>query len=107
MAMIFCYECGKKYSEAAKQCPACGAPNKKTALESTEKKAWVALLLAWFLGVIGAHRFYVGKTGSAVAMLILTMTLVGIIVSLIWSLVDMIVIVCGSFTDKDGNVLKF
>ena len=57
----------------------------------------VALLLAWFLGVFGAHRFYVGKIGTAVAM-IFTFGGLGI-----WALVDIIMIAAGSFTDIDGR----
>ena len=64
-------------------------------------KDWLAtFLLCWFLGVVGIHRFYVGKTGSAIAMIL---TLGG---SGIWDLVDWIIILCGDFKDKDGKVIK-
>jgi TM2 domain-containing membrane protein YozV len=105
MAMIYCYECGKKISENAKTCPYCGAPNKK--FISTKKKIWVALLLAWFLGIFGAHRFYVGKTGSAIVMLILTCTVFGIAITAIWAFVDLIIIACEGFADKTGTKLKY
>ena len=104
--MIYCYECGKKFSDSASACPHCGATN-KLCKNNEDKKAWAALILAWFLGIFGAHRFYVGKTGSAVAMLILSLTIVGLIVTGIWALVDMINIVCGNFTDAKGKKLKF
>jgi len=64
-----------------------------------EKSKMTALLLCFFLGEFGAHRFYVGKTGSAVAML-LTCGGFGI-----WALVDFITICMGNFTDVDGNKL--
>ncbi len=69
----------------------------------SEKKRLLAFLLAFFLGVSGAHRFYVGKTGSAIPLLIIDLTLVGFAVTGIWSLVDWIIILCGEFTDKHGN----
>ena len=41
------------------------------AYDAQKKSVLVAYLLWWFLGSFGAHRFYLGKTGSAVAMLII------------------------------------
>ena len=61
-------------------------------------KNWLAtLLLCLFLGGIGVHRFYVGKVGTGSLQLI---TLGG---CGIWTLIDLIMIITGSFTDKDGN----
>jgi len=42
----------------------------------------------WFLGVFGAHRFYTGKKGSAIAMLIISLTFFGLAVTAIWWIVD-------------------
>ncbi|WP_409022641.1 NINE protein [Dellaglioa sp. P0083] len=58
---------------------------------STNKKNVVlAWLLWWFLGCVGGHRYYFGRTGSAIAMtLIVVLTFgIGIIVTGIWMLVD-------------------
>jgi TM2 domain-containing membrane protein YozV len=38
---------------------------------SMRKETGVAYLLWFFLGEFGAHRFYLGKTGSAIAMLLI------------------------------------
>ena len=59
-------------------------------------KNWLATLCL-FLGGIGVHRFYVGKVGTGILQLI---TLGG---CGIWTLIDLIMIITGSFTDKDGN----
>lgn len=64
-----------------------------------------AFLLAFFVGVFGVHRFYVGKTGSGVAMLVLTITVIGSVVTVIWATVDWILIVCGAFRDAEGRRL--
>lgn len=52
------------------------------------KNMVVAYILWYFLGVFGAHRFYMGKTGSAIAMLVLTITVIGMIATGIWWVVD-------------------
>ncbi|MBR0534256.1 MAG: TM2 domain-containing protein [Bacteroidales bacterium] len=65
------------------------------------ERSWVAaLLLCIFFGVFGAHRFYVGKIGTAILMLV---TLGGLG---IWTLVDLIIIICQDFKDNEGKVLK-
>ena len=40
--------------------------------DANKKSALVAYLLLWLLGWLGIHRFYLGRTGSAVGMLCLT-----------------------------------
>lgn len=62
----------------------------------SSKSRLVALLLCFFFGVLGVHRFYVGKVGTGILQLV---TLGGIG---IWALIDFILIAVGSFTDKDG-----
>jgi hypothetical protein len=59
-----------------------------------------AAILAWFLGIFGIHRFYVGKVGTGILM-ILTLGGLGI-----WVIIDFIVILVGSFKDKEGRVLS-
>ena len=64
------------------------------------QKDWLtALLLCIFLGGFGAHRFYVGKTGSAVAQLL---TLGGCAV---WAIIDLVNIITDKFTDVNGRPL--
>ncbi len=57
----------------------------------------VALLLVLLLPFLGAHRFYAGKIGTAI-LFIVTLGGLGL-----WYLIDLFMIIVGSFTDKDGR----
>lgn len=63
----------------------------------SDKSRLVTLILAWFLGIFGVHRFYVGKVGTGILMLI-TIGGFGI-----WWLVDIIFVLIGSFKDSKGQ----
>jgi TM2 domain-containing membrane protein YozV len=68
---------------------------------TSDKSNTVALLLCFFIGFLGVHRFYVGKVGTGVLML-LTLGGLGI-----WNLIDFVIIVLQKFEDADGNTLRF
>lgn len=120
---MYCYKCGKVIPDDALLCPYCGADIKapatapthvsastasaaqaKAAQESltpiSPKSRLLTTLLCYFFGIIGVHRFYLGKVGSGIAM-IFTIGGLGI-----WALIDLIMIVCGEFKDKDGLPIK-
>jgi len=71
-----------------------------TQTAGTGTKSWiVALLLCFFVGVLGVHRFYVGKIGTGILMLI-TFGGFGL-----WTLIDLIMIAVGKFSDKQNLAL--
>jgi TM2 domain-containing membrane protein YozV len=125
---MYCRNCGNEVSEKAVMCVACGTPPKSgdkfchnCKAESThnaticmkcgvsltgnnpvtgEGKDWLTtLLLCFFLGFLGVHRFYTGHTGIGVVQL-LTLGGCGI-----WVLIDFIIIIVGNFKDAKGNLL--
>ena len=55
-----------------------------------DRNKLVAALLAFFIGPIGVHRFYLGRIGSGIAMLVLSCTVIGLIVTVPWAIIDMI-----------------
>jgi hypothetical protein len=66
----------------------------------SEKSRGVTLALTALLGPFGAHRFYVGKTGTGLLMLC---TLGG---AGLWYLYDLIVVAGGSFRDAEGRLVS-
>ena len=108
----FCEHCGSVIAKDAVICPACGCqvaafqqaqPMQQPVIinnnnvnnigyvtHGNAKDKWVAFFLCLFLGYLGAHRFYEGKTGTGV-LYIFTGGLFGIG----W-LVDLIRIACSS-----------
>ena len=93
----YCRSCGQIISSLAPNCPQCGAPTGSRPPDASPQSRLAALLLCWFLGIFGAHRFYVGKIGTGVLMIF---TLGGLWV---WWFVDLIMIIVGSFRDKEGR----
>jgi TM2 domain-containing membrane protein YozV len=67
---------------------------------ASPKSRLAAALLAFFLGALGIHRFYVGKIGTGILMIV---TLGGLG---LWALIDFIVILVGAFRDKEERVLS-
>ena len=66
--------------------------------DAAKKSALIAYLLWFFLGGVGVHRFYLGRTGSGIAMAIISMLswitvyigigFIGLAVIGLWWLVD-------------------
>jgi TM2 domain-containing membrane protein YozV len=69
------------------------------------KSKATAAVLAFFFGTLGVHRFYLGRAGSGAAMLILSLTLFGLVITLVWELVDFILILTGNLRGPDGRPL--
>jgi TM2 domain-containing membrane protein YozV len=75
-----------------------GSARQQMLYDANRKSVGVAYLLWLFLGTLGAHRFYLGQTGTAIVQLVLTVIgwitiLVGVGVLLlaivgVWVLVD-------------------
>lgn len=105
-----CSTCGREIAETAVMCPHCGAPNGERAVHymhsysyagpDISPKNWLAtLLLCFFLGGLGVHSFYAGKTLIGIIQL-LTLGGCGI-----WTLIDFIMILCGSYKDAEGRLI--
>lgn len=99
----FCHNCGQATQPGASICTSCGFA--LNTFNGEQKSKLVACLLAFFIGSLGIHDFYLGYTKYGIIKIILTCcTGVG---GSIWALIDLIRLLTGSLhTDANGNELK-
>lgn len=95
--MVFCRACGRQIHVSATSCPGCGA--RQVAAGESPRLLLPAFLLCLFFGYLGGHRYYAGKIGTGILML-LTAGGLGI-----WVLVDLILLLSGTFKDIEGRRL--
>jgi len=105
------YAAGQQaYGQPAYGQPAYGQPAYGQPFAAGAPKQWiVAVLLAFFLGTLGIHNFYLGYTTKGIIQLVLTITVIGIFVSGPWALIDFIMLIMrsGSYaTDAQGQPLQ-
>ncbi len=99
---MFCKNCGKELSNNAQICPLCGEPTivKPNIPSNASDREWLpTLLLCFFIGGLGVHSFYVGKTWIGVIQL-LTLGCCGI-----WTLIDFILILTKNYKDSEGLLI--
>ncbi|OYU76843.1 MAG: hypothetical protein CFE32_08465 [Alphaproteobacteria bacterium PA3] len=68
------------------------------------KAPFQAYILWFFLGWLGAHRFYVGRGKSGLAMLLLTLSMVGFPISFFWWLADSVRL--GGLLQEDRDLVR-
>ena len=72
--------------------PGTAPPQSVTATESvqSDRNKYVAAAIAFLLGPLGIHRFYLGRVGTGILMLVLSCTVFGLLVSVPWAFIDMV-----------------
>jgi hypothetical protein len=96
---MFCSRCGKELTGSPAFCVSCGTRLVENG-NISPKSRLATSLLAWYLGWLGIHRFYLGKIGTGILML-LTFGGLGI-----WTIIDFIIAVTGNMKDKEGKLIK-
>ncbi|NCG43191.1 MAG: NINE protein [Euryarchaeota archaeon] len=69
----------------------------------------VTFLLAFFLGYLGVHNFYLGKTGLGITQLLITVLTFGIgaLITVPWAFIEgILALVSSNFRDGDGLPLS-
>ena len=98
------------YGQPAYGQPGYGQPAYGQPVVGTAPKQWlVAALLAFFLGALGIHNFYLGYTAKGIIQLVLTITVIGAFISVIWAFIEFIMIIArsGSYAyDAQGQPLQ-
>jgi hypothetical protein len=90
MSLQQCRECGMQVSTEAQACPHCGAPvryslnssSSEPVLIKSKKSRGIAVLLAFLLGGLGIHKFYLDKPGIGVLYLLFCWTWIPAIISI-------------------------
>ncbi len=105
----YCRNCGKEISAIDAACLHCGYQNKDQRQRYTVKSRIVAGMLGIFAGGLGIHNFYLGYSSKGFIQLMLSILgifTLGItsIISLIWGLIEGVMILMG-YVKKDGNDL--
>lgn len=115
-----CHHCGQPFAPSYAQPPQSHYPQANPnwqgyGPQADSNRLLVTLLLWFFVGHFGAHRFYLGHTNTAVVML--TLEIVGIITACllvgwfliaavaIWWIIDLIQILTGNLRPIDGSRL--
>ncbi len=117
---MYCNRCGTAMEDEANICRDCGEPVDRRGRPAaagypqaaqasyaaamhdpsvSSRSRLAMLLLCFFLGTFGAHRFFAGRIVTGI-LWFCTIGLLG----LGW-LYDMILILCGAFRDGDGRVI--
>ncbi len=87
VGMVFCRGCGKEIHVKAPACPHCGfVQGPEGASTKGTKNRGVAALLAFLLGGLGVHRFYLGQWWG-IFYLLLVWTLLPCVVAVIEAIV--------------------
>ena len=88
--MPFCGNCGAEINEKQTVCLKCGCAiprqgngNVFDDLTNGTRNKWVAIILAFFFGGLGAHKFYLGKIGQGILYLLFCWTFIPALVSLV------------------------
>tara|TARA_R110000868_G_scaffold48678_2_gene157626 strand:+ start:1018 stop:1341 length:324 start_codon:yes stop_codon:yes gene_type:complete len=76
----FCFACGTSVDPRAEICPKCGV--RQTA-PIAQKSRITTALLAFFLGGLGVHRFYLGNIGLGFLYLIFCWTFIPAVVAFV------------------------
>lgn len=102
-----CPFCGEQIMETAKKCKHCGeflnpensASVKEPVLqgknplndqsELSEKSRIIYIILDAHFGILGLHNMYAGLIARGILQLLLTCTIVGLIITIPWSLLEL------------------
>lgn len=87
MSNIYCRACGSPVHESATDCPSCGAKQ-----QVYTKSKVTAVLLCFFFGFMGIHRFYLGRPFSGVMYILFCWTGINFFVAFI----EFIILMCTS-----------
>lgn len=85
------------YAQPAFGQPAFGQPAFAQGVYANPPKQWIiALLLAFFVGPLGIHNFYLGYNSRGLIQLLLSVIVIGLPITAIWAFIEFIMIIMRS-----------
>lgn len=107
---MFCQNCGKQIDDKAVICVHCGCETVLATNNNSNQNSMLCALLLWFFfGSFGAHRFYLGHTASGVIQLLCLVfcwLIFPAVILAIWLFIDLILLLTGGLKFADGRNLK-
>lgn len=103
----YCKDCGDVIAAKAEICPKCGVRQQPAPLSlgpttSNGKSRVAAILLAFFLGGLGGHKFYLGKIGLGILYLVFCWTFIPAFIAFI-EFIILLTMSDETFAQKYGN----
>jgi hypothetical protein len=101
---LFCAACGNQVVPTAQICTRCSSPIQRINIDNTTISRITYILLGLFLGGLGIHNFYAGRTGKGLVQLLLVVCTLGLgaLITGPWALFDIILVT----TDGQGRPFR-
>ena len=101
--MAVCPFCNSELDDDVKKCKNYGEWVNKSLPERTFGRT---LAYAFFFGFLGVHRFHTGYKKIGIIQVVLSLTLLGLLISWPWSFIDTISIALKKYKDSQGRELN-
>ena len=104
---MYCSNCGKEIDDKAVVCVHCGCATNNNSFFPMQRSLIIALLLWFFFGCLGMHRFYLKDNSGGIKMLLcffFSWLVIPGIILFVWWVIDLFKLIHGDLKPKDGTM---